>query len=253
MANGRKLGTWMWIRIACWLVKGRTFPLFLVGTLALAGFAASAFSRTSSAQEPANAQGAAVATAAGQSFAGHWVFEFMAYCYESDVALCDQMNTDVAGAYSQIITITADSDVQGRFTFEYDRMIADNKMAISPRCNGQFFSGQPMTGVCRMTGHGTGYFAPANGTILPVLWITNEWVTFQTQSGAQLVHNPMHAPGVGGSGSYPNDGWNGPYPQALPIPAVPGFYNNAALGNVFGGSPPGDLGDEMDQVIVTRY
>ena len=106
-----------------------------------------------------------------------------------------------------------------------------------------------MTGVCRMTGLGTGYFAPANGTVLPVLWITNEWVTFQTPSGAQLVHNPAH--------SMPSDDtankWNGPYPQTLPIPAVPGFYDKAALGEVFGGVPQGDFSNSVDQVVVTRY
>ncbi len=191
MGNGRKLGTWMWIRIACWLVKGRTFPLFLVAGLALAGFAAASFSRTSTAHAPAGSPVAATAPAGGQSFAGHWTFQFLTYCYEADWAFCDQMNTDVPGAYTQVMTITADSNAQGRFApFQYDRTISDNTSVVSPQCNAGFFSGHLMTGVCHMTGRGTGYFAPANGTILPVLWITNEWVTFQTQSGAQLVHNP---------------------------------------------------------------
>src|SRR5665213_1395526 len=132
MENGRKLGTWMWIRIACWLVKGRTFPLCLVGVLALAGFGA-ALSGTSGTHGPANSQGVATATAGGQSFAGHWVFQFMAYCYESDVALCDQMNTDVLGAYTQVMTIIADSDAHGRFPFQYDRTISDNLSTISPQ------------------------------------------------------------------------------------------------------------------------
>ncbi len=253
MENGRKWGTWVWIRIACWLVKSRTFPLFLVGALALAGFGTAAMSGTFGNHSQADSPGTATVPTGGQSFAGHWMFQFLTYCYESDVALCDQMNTVVPGAYTQVFTITADSDAQGRFTFQYERTISDNTATISPQCDGRFFTGEAMTGVCQMTGHGTGYFAPANGTILPVLWITNEWVTFQTPSGAQLVRNPVHAPGIGSNGSYPNNGWNGPYPQALPIPTVPGFYDKAALGNVFGGWPPGDLSNSVDQVVVTRY
>ena len=147
MGNGRKLGTWMWIRIACWLVKSRTFPLFLVGTLALAGFAAASFSQMSTAHAPAASPVAATATAGGQSFAGHWTFQFLAYCYEADWAFCDQMNTEVSGAYTQVMTLTADSDAQGRFTFQYDRTISDNTSAISPQCNARFFSGRTMTGV----------------------------------------------------------------------------------------------------------
>jgi hypothetical protein len=249
MGNGRKLGTWMWIHIACWLVKSRTFPLFLVATLALAGLAAASFSQMSTAHAPAGAPVVATIPTSGQSFAGHWTFEFLTYCYEADSAFCDQMNTEVPGAYTQVMTITADSDAQGRFTFQYDRTISDNTSAVSPQCNAGFFSGRLMTGVCHMTGRGTGYFAPAYGTILPVLWITNEWVTFQTPSGAQVVHNPVHY--------MPSDDtankWYGPYPQALPIPAVPGFYNKATLGEVFGGTPPGDFSNSVDQVIVTRY
>ena len=249
MENGRTLGDRIWMFIACRLVKSRTFPVFLVGILALAGFGAAALGGTSGGPNPAHSQVAATAATGNPSFAGHWLFQFFAFCYESDVALCDQTNTEVQGAYTQITTIIADSDAQGRFTFQDDRMITDNTRATSPQCNGRFFSGPPMSGFCQMTGHGTGYFAPANGTLLPVLWITDEWVTFQSQSGAQLVHNPVRYQLPDSMAST----WNGPYPQALPIPAVPGSYDNAALGAVFGGSPAGDLSDEIDHVVVTRY
>lgn len=252
MESGRKLGIWMWIRLVCWLVRGRTFPLVLIGALALTIFGATALNGTSDSHDPANSRAVATAASGARSFAGHWMFQFFAFCAESDVALCDQMKTGVPGAYTQVATILADSDAKGRFTFQSERMITDNSKTISPQCNARFFAGTPISGVCRMTGHGTGYFAPANGTILPVLWITDEWVTFYGQSGPQVVHNPVRAPAIEANGFYPYSGWNGPYPQALPIPAVPGHYDDTALGQVIGGSPPTDF-DEVDQVQVTRY
>jgi hypothetical protein len=229
------------LRCARWLVRGPAVPVILMGTLAIAGLGSVASDRVRGAGQ---SQLRALATPSSQAvddrgFAGHWVLTSLFRCEGAAAAapLCDRSFIDVPGAITEQSTVNIDSDAQGHLTFQYALTISGKGTEISPQCNAELFTGAPMTGICRITSHGRGYFSRGVGN-LPAFWVSDEWVTFHGIRVVRAVHDPI------------NLTVRGVYPQEWLIPAVSGHYDSGAWSGLMGWSPfaPGKVLQES----VTR-
>jgi hypothetical protein len=216
---------WFTARLARALVGPASTPLILVGTVAVAGFAAAALNAPMGQQTTvsAGATSASVAQSASpsrwQSYAGRWELHFLGHCDRSideNSGPCDSiMGGDLI---TSIATIDIVSDAQGQFTFEAQRLSIGEGDGPSPQCSGDFENAPSVTGVCRETAHGRGEIADMGSG--PVFWADPATTTFAGRSVVRDVRWGNAAAFFG-----------------RPLPAVPGYYDTAGMASILSGGP----------------